>query len=224
MSYLDAILKDRRTFSEIYISMIKTKQLLLFTFGCKNDFNPRTIKISFFLFIFSLFLVSNTIFINDSLLHELFISNGNSRIISDIPRIFYSAIISSTIKNILILISFPESDILLIRKKSSNLNFKQNQGIQKSISNVIMRCYLYFLINILTLMFIWFYIACFFMVFRNTQFYVIKNALISFVISLIYPFILYIIPSLLKNSALINRGTQGSYCLYILGILFQVLF
>ena len=62
------------------------------------------------------------------------------------------------------------------------------------------------------------------MVFQNTQFYVIKNTLISFIISLIYPFILYIIPSMLKNSALINRGTQDSYCLYILGILFQVLF
>ena len=221
--YIDAILIDRRTFFEIYLSLLKTKQILFLTFGCKTDFNPRTMKISFFLFVFSLFLVSNTIFINDSLLHKLYISEGNISILSDLPKILYATIISSTIKNLLLLISFPESDILLIRRNSSIQHFKANHGIQKSISMVIIRCYFYFLLSMLILFLFWIYIASFFMVFQNTQFYVIKNTIISFGISLVYPIILYIFPALIRSASLKETGTQSSYCFYVIATILQIL-
>ena len=224
MTYFDALIKDRRTFLQIYFSLIKTKNIIIFAFGCKNDFNPRTMKICFVFYIFSIFLVSNTLFITDTTLHDLFMSNGKSEIISDIQKIVYIIIISGTIKNILLIILFPESDILNIRKKSSQLTFQSGLRIQKSISMAIMRCYYYFFISIITLFIFWVYIACFFMIFQNTQLYALINTLISFGISLVIPFILYFIPACLRKSSLESKGSQNSYFLYSISKILQVIF
>jgi surface protein len=221
--YFDALLNDQRTLTEIYFSLIKTNQILFFSFSCKNDFNPRTMKLCFFLYIFSIFLMSNTIFITDSTLHDLYISKGKIKILSEIPVIIYTTIISGTIKNILLLISFPESDILKIRRFGTQPVFKLNQGIQKSINMVIFRCYLYFFISIITLIFIWIYIAIFFTIFHNTQLYVIINTLISFGLSLIVPFIVYIFPALIRKSSLKSQGSQSSYCFYVISGILQVI-
>jgi hypothetical protein len=224
MTYFEALIKDRRTFLQIYFSLIKTKNIIIFAFGCKNDFNPRTMKICFVFYIFSIFLVSNTLFITDTTLHDLFMSNGKSEIISDIQKIVYIIIISGTIKNILLIILFPESDILNIRKKSSQLTFQSGLRIQKSISMAIMRCYYYFFISIITLFIFWVYIACFFMIFQNTQLYALINTLISFGISLVIPFILYFIPACLRKSSLESKGSQNSYFLYSISKILQVIF
>ena len=136
--------------------------------------------------------------------------------------IFYATILASIIKNILFKISFPDVDILLIRE--NNLEEKINQfGIQNSISKVVIRCYLYFFIGILTLLLFLIYIGNFYNIFQNTQIYALKNALISLGISFVYPLILYLIPALIRNAALKTQGTQSGYCLYIIAMIFQTL-
>ena len=224
LPYFDAILEDKRSFFEIYFSLIKTKHLLVFAFGCKNDYNPRTMKISFMLFIFAIFLAINTIFLNDTSLHKLFVSNGKIEIISDIFKIGFSVLISSTIKNLLLLVTFPENDILEIKKIEIENNDKRNQEVQEIKTIVMIRCYIYFFANIIILGLIWIYISSFFMIFQNTQIYVIRNTLISFGISMIIPFILYLVPTFIKKLAIKGDGSQGRYCLYILATILQVLF
>ena len=221
--YYDAILYDKRNLFQIYFSLIKTKQILLLPFGCKNDFNPRTMKLSFMLYIFTIFLVTNTIFVNDSTLHKLYVSNGKIQTFDEIPKIIYTIIISSIIKNILLLVCFPENDIKDIRRFGSKVKFIQNQGIQKSLTAVIIRCYLYFLISEITLIVFWTYVACFFLIFPNSQIYVLKNTLISFGITLVAPFILYIIPSFIRILALKGEANQSSYCFYAIAIFLQAI-
>ena len=221
--YFDALLKDKRTLLLTYLSLIKSKQIFLIAFSCKNDFIPRTIKICFLLHIISIFLISNMLFITDSILHDLYITKGNISILSDLPKIIYATIISSLIKNILLLISFPDGDILLIRRNISERIFQKKFGIQKSISMVAMRCYLYFFISILVLSLFFVYIDSFFMVFQNTQIYALKNTLISLGISFVYPFVLYIIPAFIRNAALKDKGTQSNYCLFVISKIFQIL-
>ena len=221
--YYNAIFFDRRNFIQIYFSLIKTKHLLLFAFNCKNDFNPRMMKISFMLFIFAIFLASNTIFINETTIHSLFISNGKIEIFSDFWKIAYSILISLTIKNFLLLIAFPEMDVIKMRKTGfQNMN-KRNKTIKKSIGRTIIKCYIFYFCSIIILSMIWIYISCFFMIFQNTQIYVIQNTLMSFGISMVAPFILYFIPTFVKKIAMKGEGSQGRYCLYILATIFQVL-
>ena len=221
--YYDAILYDKRNLLQIYFSLIKTKQIILLPFVCKNDFNPRTMKLCFILYILTIFLVTNTIFVNDSTLHKLYMFNGKTEIFYDIPKIVYTVLISSTIKNFLLLVCFPENDIINIRRFGSKIMFQQNQGIQKSLTSVIIRCYLYFLISEITLILFWTYVACFFLIFPNSKTFVLKNTLISIGISSVAPFILYIIPSFIRSLSLKSEATQSSYCFYVIAIILQAI-
>ena len=223
LSYFVAILEDNRSFLQIYFSLIKTKHLLIFIFGCKKDYNPRTMKVSFMLLIFAIFLVFNTIFVNDTTLHDLFIYNGKIGFLSNFNKIWFSILISTIIKNILMFVSFPENDILKIKKIVTNNVSKRNQEMQELKSIVMIRCYIFFFVNIIILSFIWIYIVCFFMIFKNTQIYVIKNTLISFAISMLIPFISYFIPAYIKKFAIKGNISEGNYCLYILSTILQII-
>ena len=52
LSYEEALKYDKRTFFESYFSLIRTKQILCFTFFNKSDYNSRPIKIILFLLSF----------------------------------------------------------------------------------------------------------------------------------------------------------------------------
>ena len=65
LSYEEALKYNKRTFFESYFSLIRTKQILCFTFFNKSDYNSRPIKIILFLlsFIIFRFLLFNKCFI-----------------------------------------------------------------------------------------------------------------------------------------------------------------
>ena len=52
------------------------------------------------------------------------------------------------------------------------------------------------------IVFYWYFISCFCAVYKNTQIYYIVDSVISFCLGLIYPFILYLFPSLLRMLSL----------------------
>ena len=61
---------------------------------------------------------------------------------------------------------------------------------------------LYFIICFFSLIFFWYYLTCFGSIYKNTQIYLLKDTLISFGISLLYPFIIYLIPKTLRINSL----------------------
>ena len=65
------------------------------------------------------------------------------------------------------------------------------------------------------------------MVYANTQIYLIENTFISFVISLAYPFVINIIPSVLRMNSLdkknINLKINKESCLYSTSKVMQLL-
>ena len=121
------------------------------------------------------------------------------------------------------LVSFPESDILEIKNIKTDDISKRNQEIQEVKSIVMIRCFIFFFLNIIILSFIWIYIVCFFMIFQNTQIYVIKNTLICFGISMFIPFMSYFIPAYIKRIAIKGYASKGRYCLYILSTILQII-
>ena len=48
----------------------------------------------------------------------------------------------------------------------------------------------------------WYYITCFCAIYKNTQSHLIKDSLISFLMSLIYPFGLLLLPGIFRRIAL----------------------
>ena len=61
LEYEMAIKYDKRTYFQYYWSLLKKKQLILFTFLPNNDYNITYIKIILFIISFSLFFTINLI-------------------------------------------------------------------------------------------------------------------------------------------------------------------
>ena len=55
LEYEQAIIYDKRNYFEYYWSLLKKKQLILFTFVPSNDYNLLSLKLSLFLISFSLY-------------------------------------------------------------------------------------------------------------------------------------------------------------------------
>ena len=51
----------------------------------------------------------------------------------------------------------------------------------------------------------WYYVGCFCAVYKNTQIHLISDTLISFSTSLLYPFVLYLLPGIFRIKSLKNK-------------------
>ena len=71
----------------------------------------------------------------------------------------------------------------------------------------------FFIFTFIMFGFYWYAIACFCAVYKNTQMAFIKDSISSFGLGLLYPFILYLFPAVLRIIALRTCKNQIS-CIY----------
>ena len=79
---------------------------------------------------------------------------------------------------------------------------------------------LFFILNYFFLILFWYYISCFCAIYKNTQFYLIKDTLISFGLSLLYPVGLCFIPGIFRIPSL-RAFKQDKECIYKLSTVIQ---
>ena len=209
LEYTKALIIDKRTYFQYYLSLIKRKQIIIFTFYTKNDYNSRIIKISLLLFSFSLYITINALFFNNSLIHRIYEEKGNYDFIYQIPKILYSAIISGIINTLINYLSLSEKYILKIKKEEKN-KIKKQKEVLKCLD---IKFILFFIFNILFLIIFWYYLSCFCAVYSNTQIHLIKDTLTSYILSLIYPFGINLFPGIFRLKALKNKG-KNYFCIY----------
>ena len=70
-------------------------------------------------------------------------------------------------------------------------------------------------------MFFWYYLSMFSAIYRKTQYHLLKDTLISFGLSIIYPFGIYLLPAIFRTLALSNGEKNRNY-LYNFSKLFQI--
>ena len=131
LEYQKAIELDKRTYFQYYLSLIKKKHLILFTFIPTNDYNVITLKISLFIVSFALYLSINAFFFNDKTMHKIYEESGAFNIIQQIPQILYSSIISSIINILLKILSLSEKDILKIKE---GIDIEKEDGEMNKVS------------------------------------------------------------------------------------------
>ena len=199
LSYEEAKINDKRTFFQYYISLLKTKHLLIFSFYPSNDNNSKIIKICLFLFSFSTLYIINALFFTDKTMHKIYVDNGIFNFIYLIPKIIYSTIISSIINSVIKYLSLTNKTVTDIKK----YNYKKaSQKFLKIQKNIKIKFLLFFIISIFILGLYWYYISCFCAVYTNTQIILLEDTLISFGLSLIYPLFIYLIPGFARIPAL----------------------
>ena len=128
LEYELAIEKDKRTYFQYYWSLLKKKQLILFTFLPVDDYNLLTIKIGLFLISFSLTFTINVFFFTDETMHNVYENNGIFDFLFQLQQILYSTIICAVINITLKQLSLSEKNILEMKKEK---DFKKAMKIQK---------------------------------------------------------------------------------------------
>ena len=210
MKYKNAIIYDKRTFIQYYISLLKKYNLLIFSFYCqKDDYNPQIIKIFLFFFFFSAHFTSNALFFDDSTMHTIYKEEGKYNFIYQIPQIFYSSLISYIVNPLILYLSLPEKDIIKLKGKKNNKNI--NDKINKTFRIIKIKFALFFIVSFIFLLAFACYIICFCGIYTNTQIHLTKDTLVSFILSLIYPFGTNLIPAFFRIYALRAKGNDKSY-------------
>ena len=217
ISYSEALKIDKRTFCEFYLSLIKVNHIVIFTFNPNKDYNPYIVKICLFFFLFYLQMFVNALFFNDSALHQIFKDKGLFNFSYVLPNIFYSVIICSIFNAIFKYIYLIQKDILGI-KHEKNINLL-NARVVNTMNCLKIKFLCFFIINIILLLFFWYYLSCFYLVYKKTQLYLIKVILISYSFSLIYPFVIFLLPGIFRISSL----KKPEKCFYAISKFLQFL-
>ena len=103
-------------------------------------------------------------------------------------------------------------------KDEDNLRSKYN----KLLKSLKIKFILFYIISFILLIFCWYYITCFCGIYINTQIHLIKDAIISFLTSFIYPFMIYLLPGIFRIIALRSEDHSSEY-LYKVSLLLQML-
>ena len=220
LSYNLALKHDNRTFCEYYISLLKTKQFFIFSFFNNNDYNSRIIKIDLFFISFTIFYTVNALFFNDNTMHKIYIDKGSFDLVYQLPQIVYSSLISTILNVLLKLLALSEGNILNFKKNKDKKNLDERVTRLNNILKI--KFILFFIISFLFLAVFWYYLSMFCAVYRNTQSHLIKDTLMSFALSLIYPFFIYLFPGMCRIPSLFNRKNERKN-LYKISKFFQMI-
>ena len=199
-SYEEAIKNDKVTFFQIYIFLIKTKHILISAFYPIKDYNSKIIKICLFFYSFALYYFVNALFFTDKTMHKIYEDEGVFNFIYLLPQIIYSSLISSVINSLVKYLSLSEDKIIEIKnQENSELLIKKVQNTKNCLK---IQFILFFIVCFIFLILFWYYLSCFGAIYKNTQIYLLKDTLISFSLSLIYPFFIYLVPAFFRITLL----------------------
>ena len=84
-------------------------------------------------------------------------------------------------------------------------------GRKRLYKRIQIKFIFFFIIGFIFLLFLWYYVAMFCVIYKNTQYHLIKDTIISSFESFIFPFIIYLLPGLFRIPALSNIKDNKEY-------------
>ena len=167
------------------------------------------IKLCIFSLSFSIYYAVNFAFFDDKILHEIYAIGGKYDFMYFLPKITISFAISYVITNIIKYIFLSERNIFEIRIQPTyslayDISLKEKR-------NLVIKYTIFFILGIIFLVFFWMLLSSFGAVYQNTQIFIFKNALISFSMSLCFPFIIIIFPAIFRICALNSNEKNNEY-------------
>ena len=188
LPYEQAIEKDKRSFSNYYLSEIKNSQSFIFTFISSDDGNNKFIKIILFIFNISMYICWNTLFFSDTSISYIYSQSGSYNYIYFLPKSIVSSILSGLINTIFKLLALNNS----IKLKTSYHKYKKNLLVTQ------IKLGMFFLLQFFFLLFFWYFTTSFCAVYINSQKHLFKSCLLSLLFSMIFPFFFVIMITILR--------------------------
>ena len=200
---------DDRTFAGYYWSLLKYRQLIIFTFFSYNDYNFFFIKaISFFLLL-SLNLAYNIIFFFDKIINEIYDDKGKYSMKLQILNIFIcSLIFSFSIILVRFIITSHRKYIKLKQYEDYDEAKKESYSIHKRL---VIRYIIFIVVAGILMLGIWYFVTGFCAIFHYTQNHMFLNAFFSFLFSMIYSFAYLLLPAMFRYLGL-NKNKKCCYC------------
>ena len=189
LSFLRALVKDKRNYYQIYWSMIKRDELLLFNFVSYNDYNLFYIKIEKFIIVILNLMAMNAFLFADEKIHKYFLDEFKYNFIKHILQIILSIIITHIFE--IILCFFTLTDRYYYRIKALTRIETAGNKIIDILNKIKRRIVIFFILMFLLSLFYWYFISAFCAVYKNTQIAFIIDCAISFIVYLIDPFFVY---------------------------------
>ena len=202
---------DKRSYFQYYLGLIRKKHIIIFTFFPIEDYNLVSLKIASFLLQFSLYFTLNALFFTDDTIHQIYLDNGEMDFKFHVPQLIYTSLISTAINIVIRNLSLSEKNIIIIKQAKSLSSAIKNGNKAKKLLKI--KLIVFFLVSFILILFFWYYLSCFCAVYTNTQIILIKDSLISFGLSMIYPFGINLIPGIFRITAL-RAPKKDKKCLY----------
>ena len=196
LNYQNAIKYDKRNFLKIYYGFLKYSQLIIFSFITDTDYNLRYIKIILCVFSFIGYFFFNTLFFTDKTMSDIYENKGKYHFIYSIPKSLFSSLCCILINMLLKFISLSNKQIIELTKEKDP--HKEERILYKLIKCLKIKLVFFFLLVYLFSGVFWYYVSAFCSVYINTQKHLMKNSILSFVESMIYPFGICLITTCLR--------------------------
>ena len=122
-------------------------------------------------------------------MHKIYESKGDFDLETQLPIAVYSTIISTILNYPLNFLALSNDTIINFKQNITNIKIMKKAKVLKKI--LLKKFVLFFIISFLFLIFFWYYISMFGVIYKNTQIHLLKDTLMSFLLSLFFPFVLY---------------------------------
>ena len=209
LSYKEALGIDKRNFKQYYISLIRAKHPILFSFIPNKDYNSMIIKIDLFLIGFGVIYAMNALFFNESTIHQIYEDKGAYNFGYFLPKILLSFFIAHIFVTALKFIFLSERNILDIKhQETRNKAADQVDSVKRRL---IIKYIVFYIAGVSFLFLFWYYLSSFGAVYQNSQIFLIINAFLSSFLSLLYPFFINLIPAFIRIYSLNNSSRECFY-------------
>ena len=209
VDYDTAVEFDKRSYWKIYLSLLKMKQLFVFTFYTSTDHNLRIVKIALFILFISFYLAFTALFFNDDIMREIYNYKGNTIAAIHVTIIILSSLCCLIMNLLIRFISLSERDIhKSMEEKNPDKRAALLEGIKRKLKKKII---ILFIISGLLIGLCWYYVAAFCAVFKNSQGNYLVNVLWTFVICNLWPCVTSLIAPLFRIKSLRNGESKCMY-------------
>ena len=206
LEYQYAIELDKRSYCELYFSLLKKQNILIFCLSyCLNDYNLSIMKFSFLMFQFIIFITVSAFFFTDNTLNNIYENKNKFDFLFMARQLILTFLINLGVNLIFKILMRTDNKIIEIKQENENFN--------DGLNSIKCKFIFYFVFGVIILMFGWFYISCFCAVLSHTQIILIECAAYSLLITFIYPFFFCLLSPSFRICAL-NSSKKDKKCLY----------
>ena len=207
--YQTALNKDKRSYCRYYWSLLKLKQLCIFTCYTSTDHNLRAVKIALFILFLSFYFAFTALFFNDDIMRDIYNYKGSTLAAIHITNILYSSFCCILMNFIIRFVSLSERDI----HKAMNIDNPDNrnatfEGIKRRLKKKLI---VVFIISGLIIGLCWYYVAAFSAIFKNSQVHYFINVLLSFIICNLWPCFTSLIAPIFRIKSLKDGNSECMY-------------